>query len=230
VAQHLDVDAVRADPGRAAAEELAAQLSLKGIPSLTIDTALLPQIRPLYPVTRFVLGESTLQVEGAGEKPLEIEFAKFELLILATCRSDQLQTTKTATKRKFSMGKTLLAGGIPMTKKVKQTMISATEDHDKTLWLYSNHREIPCFNCNKLNYSGLGSARQLTRELNFKSLQQELLRLASHADCDERLLNRATQIKILGQSLNPDIYLNLAFEVLYQTHKRIKDDQVQDEY
>lgn len=205
------------------AKELSTQLSAAGIPSFTIDTSRLQEEQSIYQADRFELREHTLLVETAGNKPLEIDFQNIEFFILSTCRTDQLQTSETTTKRKFSMGKTLLAGGIPMTKKVKKTTVSTAENHYKTLCLYSDNSDVVSFSCNTLDYSGLESARQLTRELNFKSLHKELLRLAPHVDCDERLLNRASQVKILGPSLNPDQHLQLAFEVLYQCHKRLKN-------
>ena len=201
------------------AEDMATQLSRNGVPAFIVDSLAVHNNRPLLQINRFKLEPQGLQVESAEGQRLEIDYAKIELLLVASCSTGQLETIKTMTSRKFSMGKTLLAGGIPMTKKVKKTEISGGKDRDKTLWLYSDKQEIVIFNRNKLNYSGLGDARQLTRELNFSHLQNELRRRAPQARYDERLLKQAGLVNLLGPSLDPEEHLAFAFEILAQSLK-----------
>jgi len=201
---------------RQQAEKIAAQLSSNGVPAFIVDTQNSP---PLLQVHQFTLEPQQLRVESAEGQWLEIEYSKVELILAASCSDGQMETIKTTTSRKFSMGKTLLAGGIPMTRKVKKTEISGGKDRDKTLWLYSDKREIVIFNRNKLNYSGLGDARQLTRELNFTHLQKELRRRGPQARYDERLLKQAGLVNLLGPSLDPEEHLTLAFEILARSLK-----------
>jgi len=210
---------------RQQAEEMATQLSCNGIPAFTIDTLAIRDNQQLFQVSQFRLKPQMLQVESSDAQQLDIDYAKVELLLMATCSDGQIETMKTTTSRKFSMGKTLLAGGIPMTKKIKKTEISSSEERDKTLWLYSDKREVVIFNRSRLNYVGLGEARKLTRELNFTHLQNELRRLASQADYDERLLKRVGLVNLLGPSLDPETHLNLACEILSQSLRKSETAQ-----
>ncbi len=65
-----------------------------------------------------------------------------------------------------------------------------------------------------MNFDGLGSAMQLTRDLNFAYLKRELQRLAPQARYDDRLLKRAAMIRLIGPTLSPEADHDLAFEVL----------------
>ncbi len=210
---------------RQKAEEIATRLSCNDIPAFIIDTVAARDNQQLFQVSQFSLESKTLQVESAEGQRLAIDYTNIELLLMATCSDGQIETMTTTTSRKFSMGKTLLAGGIPMTKKVKTTEISKGEDRDKTLWLYSDKQEVVIFNRNKLNYLGLGEARQLTRELNFTHLQNELRRLAPQAGYDERLLKRVGLVNLLGQAFDPATHLDLAYEILSQSLRKSKTVQ-----
>ncbi len=199
------------------AEETAARLAAQEIEPLIVDTDGVRNDQTLFQVSQFKLGAHALQVESAEGAQLEIDYTNIRLFLLATCSAGQIETMKTTTSRKFSMGRTLLAGGIPMTKKVKQTKITVSSDREKTLWLYSDKDEVVIFNLGKVNYTGLGEKRDLTRDLNFTRLKNELLRLAPHACYDERLLKRAGQVNLLGSALDPEMHLDLAFEILAQS-------------
>ncbi len=205
---------------RQQAETSAAQLTDNGIKTLVIDTVAVRDEQRLFQVNRFRLDPEMLQLESAEGEHLEIDYAKIDLLLAATCSDGQVETMKTTSSRKFSMGKTLLAGGIPMTKKVKKTAVTTHSDREKTLWLYSDKQEIVIFNRGRLNYTGLGENCNPTRELNFTYLQNELRRLAPHACYDERLLKRVGLVNLLGPALDPETHLDLAFEILSQSLKR----------
>ncbi len=207
------------------AEKIVAQLSRNDVPAFIIDTLAVRDNQQLFQVNQFRLEPQMLQVESLEGRQLDIDYTKIELLLMATCSDGQLETMKTTTSRKFSMGKTLLAGGIPMTKKVKKTEITSREERDKTLWLYSDRSEIVIFNRSRLNYVGLGEARKLTRELNFTHLQNELRRLAPQAVYDERFLKRVGLVNLLGQAFDPETHLDLACEILFQNLKKSEPAQ-----
>jgi len=210
---------------RQQAEEMTIRLSCNDIPAFIIDTHAVRDTQQLFQVSQFKLGSQILQVESAEGQQLDIDYTNIELLIMATCSDGQIETMTTTTSRKFSMGKTLLSGGIPMTKKVKTTEISKSEDRDKTLWLCSDKQEVIIFNRSRLNYVGLGEARKLTRELNFTHLQNELRRLAPRANYDERFLKRVGLVNLLGPSLDPETHLDLACEILFQSLKESEATQ-----
>lgn len=196
------------------AETLATNLSQEGVPALVIDTVHVRSRNRYFAVRRFVLGAQALQVESIDGTSCSIDYAAIELLLDATCSFGQTQTTSTVTERKFSLGKTLLSGGIPMTKKVKQEVTVKVEGRDETLWLYARGRETVIFGRSTMNYNGLGDAMQFTRDLNFAKLKNELRQRAPQAVFDDRLLRRAVLVRLLGPSLSPETDLDLAFEIL----------------
>lgn len=201
-----------ADPQRA--ETLAARLSQAGIPTLVIATSVERRKSRICRVRRFVLEEQMLRLESMAGESCDIDYRMIELLLVATCCAGLEQATGTVTERKFSLGKTLLAGGIPMTKNVQREVAVATAVRDETLRLYVRDGATMVFDRATLNFDGLGGAMQLTRELNFARLKNELRRLAPQAIYDERLLKRAALVRLLGPSLSPEDDLDLAFEIL----------------
>jgi len=201
-----------ADPQQAQA--LADNLSRDGVPALLIDSVIVRSSTPAIHVRRFVLGPRSLQIESVDGVSSVIDYDSIGQLLVATSNSGQTQATDTVTERKFSLGKTLLAGGVPMTKKVKLEKSVNIEERDETLWLYTHERAKVIFDRAALNYNGLGEAMQFTRDLNFALLKNELRRLAPQAIYDDRLLKRAGLVRLLGPALSPETDLDLAFEIL----------------
>jgi hypothetical protein len=201
-----------ADPKQA--ETLAARLSQASVPALVIDSAVVRQRKASFPVRRFVLGAQALQLESFAAEPCEIAYGTIELLLVATCSSGEKQTTATVTERKFSIGKTLLAGGVPMTKKVTREETVPSTERDETLWLYARGRATVVFSRGTMSYDGLDEAMQVSRDLNFGYLKNALRRLAPQATYNDRLLKRAALVKVLGPALSPEADLDLAFEIL----------------
>ena len=196
------------------ARALADSLTQEDLPAFLIDTEEVRKHQSPYYVRRFVLGEEALKVESRDGESCEIEYGTIDLLLVAICKAGEIQTTGTETSRKFSLGKTLLAGGLPMKTKVKSEKIVTVEERDESLWLYTHDRALFIFDRPVMNYDGLGEAMQFTRDLNFTHLKNELKRLAPGARFDDRLLKRAAMIRLLGPALNPEVDHDLAFEIL----------------
>jgi len=196
------------------AQTLAERLSQVGVPALVIDTAAVRSRNQSIRVCHFVLGPQALQIKTFDGELCEIDYGTIDLLLVAICTAGQAQTSTTETERKFSLGKTLLAGGVPMTKKVQNTKVVNIEERDEALWLYTREGTTVIFNRGAMNYDGLGDAMQFTRDLNFAHLKNQLRSLASQAGYDDRLLKRATLIRLLGPALNPETDFDLAFEIL----------------
>ena len=201
-----------ADPVQA--ESLATKLSRDGVPAFVLDTVGVRNDSRLYIVRSFILEEQSLRLESATGESCAIDYDTIEMMLVATCSAGQIQTASTMTERKFSLGKTLLAGGLPMTKKVKSEVVVTADERDETLWLYACGQPTVVFERAVLSYDGLGSAKQLTRDLNFTFLKTELRRLAPTAQYDNRLLKLAGMIRLLGPALSPETDLDLACEVL----------------
>ena len=196
------------------ARALVASLTQEDLPAFMIDTEEVRKRQSACYVHRFVLGEEALKVESRDGECCEIEYATIDLLLVAICKAGEIQSTGTETSRKFSLGKTLLAGGLPMTKQVKTEKIVTVEERDESLWLYTHDRALFIFDRPVMNYDGLGAAMQLTRDLNFTHLKNELKRLAPQARFDNRLIKRAAMIRLIGPALNPEVDYDLAFEIL----------------
>jgi hypothetical protein len=197
-------------------------LTQEGLPAFLIDTEEVRKRPSACYVHRFVLGEEALKVESRDGECCEIEYGKIDQLLVAICKAGEIQTTGTETSRKYSLGKTLLAGGLPMTKQVKTKKVLTVEEREESLWLYTHNRALFIFDRPVMNYDGLGKAMQFTRDLNFTHLKNELKRLASQARFDDRLLKRSAMIRLIGPALNPEVDHDLAFEILSRS-LRLKD-------
>lgn len=215
------VIATFADPDRA--RTLVESLSQAGVPAFSVDTTEVRSGLQAWYVHRFVPGERSLQLESRDGERCELEYSKIDLLLVAICKAGEIKTTAAETSRKFSLGKTLLAGGVPMTKKVKTEKIVTVEDRDESLWLYTHDRRRFVFDRSAMTYEGLGESMQLTRDLNFAYLKRELQRLAPQARYDDRLLKRAAMVRLIGPALNPEVDYDLAFAVLSRS---LSADQV----
>ncbi|MGP8005341.1 MAG: hypothetical protein ACLPSL_16230 [Smithella sp.] len=135
-------------------------------------------------------------------------------LILTGISVVGISETKTTVEKKFSMGKTLLAGGIPMTKKVVHQEKVSSEDSEEILYLYAHERPTAVLSLTGMNYDGFGAEMKLSRKLNFSHLISQLRLHAPGAAFDDRLLNRSNQVRLLGSAVGREASLDLAAEIL----------------
>ncbi len=206
------VVATFADPQQALALEK--KLNQIGIATQVMDTEKEPSRAGYVTVRRFELHESSLLIETGNGQRAEIPYREIDILLPGTS-SVKHSEKKTVTERKFSLGKTILAGGIPMSKKVKYQKDIATDKVTKVLYLYFSKRMQPIvFNRDGMTYEGLGAAMKTSRELNFAYLISELHRLCPTATYDDRLSKRIGQVRLLGPTLNPETHFDLAMEIL----------------
>jgi hypothetical protein len=195
------------------------KLTQRGIVTMVVDAMGVRGKGGHSDVRRFVLGGWSLQIETSDGQGTEILYEDIEIILPCTSIIERSET-KTVTERKISIGKTLLSGGIPMMKKVERKEEVKTEEREKVLFLYAGNRPPVVFRQNAMAYDGLGTAMKMSREMNFTYLMSELRRLASGAVYDERLLNRAGQVRLLGPALNPESFLYLAVEILSRSRRR----------
>jgi hypothetical protein len=201
------------------ARALAVKLNLSGVATLIIDTDALRRAAGRFVVRRFELNEQSLYIEASGGERTEISYGDIDLLLCGTRVHGQPETV-TVTERKFSLGKTILSGGIPLTKKVERQEEVTKEERENILYLYAGERPPVVFSQGGISYEGFGAAMKLTRELNFTFLKSELRRLCQAAGFDDRLSNRLGQVRLLGPTLNPETNLDLAFEILARSLRR----------
>jgi len=195
------------------ARSLAVKVTQSGVATLLIDTDALRRAAGRFVVRRFELKERSLCVEAGDGQRAEIAYGNIDLLLCGTRILGQSETV-TVTERKFSLGKTILSGGIPLTKKVERQEEVTTVERENILCLYAGEQPPVVFSQSGMVYDGFGAAMKLTRELNFTFLKSELRRLCPTAGFDDRLSNRRGQVRLLGPTLNPETNLDLAFEIL----------------
>lgn len=192
---------------------MATKLNQGGVATLVVDAdAVRGKTGQLF-VRRFEFKERSLLIEASDGQSADIAYDDIDLFLPGTRIAGQSET-KTVTERKFSLGRTILSGGIPLTKTIERQEEVSTETRENILYLYAGERPAIIFTQGGLTYDGLGSAMQLSRELNFAYLKSELRRLCPAADHDDRLLNRLGQARLLGPALNPETNLDLAFHIL----------------
>ena len=192
---------------------LATKLGQGGLRTLIVDTAQLHSGTGTFMVRRFELGERLLYIEAVNRQSAKIPYCEIDLLLPGTRIADQTESI-TVTEKKFSMGRTILSGGIPLTKKVSHQEVVTTEDRTRLLYLYAGSRPQIIFKQSGMTYDGFGAAMKMSQELNFTHLSSELRRLSTQSVFDDRLLNRVGQFRLLGPTLNPETNLDLAAEIL----------------
>ncbi len=204
----------------APAETLAGNLSRDGMPVQVIDSRAVRDRDLPFVVHRFVPGDQAMSLESADGDRCDMSYGEIDLLLAAMGSTGAITRTVSVSERRFSLGKTLLAGGVPMTRKVAREQTLTSEERDEVLWVVAGARPPVVFPRGGLVYDGLGESKQVSRDLNFAQLKKSLQQLAPHARYDERLLKRAGVVHLLGKGLNPDTDLDLAFEILARCLRR----------
>jgi hypothetical protein len=166
-------------------------------------------------VHRFKFEDHVLKIEAHNGQQETLPYAEMELILTGTSVVG-FSETKTIVEKKFSMGKTLLAGGIPMTKKVERREEVFSEESEQILYLYAHDRPTAVFSLNGMNYDGFGIEMKLSRKLNFSHLISQLHLHAPGAAFDDRLLNTSGQVRLLGSAQGREASLDLAAEILAQ--------------
>lgn len=164
-------------------------------------------------VRRFSLGE--LELAGATEKgdSFSIPFHDIDLILRGTSISSD-SATETIKNRSVSLGRAVLSGGVMITKTTKSVHEVTVEERQGFVNLYSVAGSTLVFRENAIVYDSLGPALRPSRAANFICLIAELRRRCPGALYDERLLNKAGQVALLGPSLNPERYLVVATALL----------------
>ncbi|NVN99621.1 MAG: hypothetical protein HXX17_09875 [Geobacteraceae bacterium] len=197
------------------ARELAVKVCGCGIKSLIVDAIAVRQRGSALIVRRFRFESSALQIEGHNGQQERLPYAEMSLFITGTSVTS-FSESKTVVEKKFSMGKTLLAGGIPMTKKVERQEEVTSEESEQVLYLYANDRPTAIFSLNSINYDGFGAEMKLSRKLNFAHLVSQLRLHAPGTPFHDRLLVRNSQIRLLGCAQGREASLDLAAEIVAQ--------------
>ena len=197
------------------ARGVAEKVDRVGIKALIVDTAAVHLRHCFFIVRRFKFEDHVLKIEAHNSQQETLPYAEMELILTGTSVVG-FSETKTIVEKKFSMGKTLLAGGIPMTKKVERREEVFSEESEQILYLYAHDRPTAVFSLNGINYDGFGAEIKLSRKLNFAHLNSQLHLHAPGVAFDDRLLNTSGQVRLLGSAQGREASLDLAAEILAQ--------------
>ena len=195
------------------AQRLVAKLQESGFRGFVVDASAVRADSSFCIVHRFQLAEANLHFEAVNGRKGRIAFSEVDLLLPATRITGHAES-RTVTERKFSVGKTLMAGGLPMTSKVQRQEVVSGEERERVLYLCAGTRPWPVFPQGSMVYDGLGAQMKPSREMNFNELAAELRRRCPPGAYDDRLLNRPGQARLLGPLLRPESNLDLALEIL----------------
>jgi hypothetical protein len=197
------------------ARGLADKVSRYGINTLIVDATAARLRSSFFIVRRFNFSDRALRIESHNGQQEILPYAEMKLFLTGTSVVG-FSETKTIVEKKFSMGKTLLTGGIPMTKKVERQEEVYSEESEQILYLYAHDRPTALFSLNGMNYDGFGEEMKQSRKLNFSHLISQLRLHAPGAAFDDRLLNKSNQLRLLGSARGLRASLDLAAEILAQ--------------
>ena len=201
-----------ADPHMAV--ELAAELKGRGVRVIGVNAETVHAGKDYIYVYRFDFYDTSLHIWTAEDDHAEIPYEKIRVMLTGTSRVTET-VTKVVEKKKISIGKTLLAGGVPIPKTVKHTEETESLHHGKYVYMYVGKRPQPIiFGQDSMTYEGLGENLQISHVLNFNYLVSELRRRSPGAVYDDRLVKRIGLVKLLGPTIDPDTNLDLAAEIL----------------
>ncbi|PLX77992.1 MAG: hypothetical protein C0615_04295 [Desulfuromonas sp.] len=184
-----------------------------GFEAFIVDVETAQTKRPVFFVKSFVFGSDEIRFTDQGGRNVSIPYPKIRL-ILPSLRSMVQTETNTVTEKKLSVGKTLMTGGIPMTKKVTRKETITTDDRERMLYLCANNGARVLCGQESMSYEGFGGEMKPSREMNFNMFVTKIRESCPDAVFDERLAQRAGQVKLLGPTLNPDTYIDLAVDIL----------------
>ena len=152
-------------------------------------------------------------IESRAGDLIQVFYSDVALLVRAVGITD-FTSTDVQTSRKLSIGRALVSGGLVMTKKVSTTTTSNETRRSGLLYVHRPGEKTVALHEDELQYDGLGDHMKPTRMLNFKFVCEQLRARCSTAVWDDRLMNRAQQVRLLGPKFPPEQFLDLATTAL----------------
>jgi hypothetical protein len=202
---------------REEAQARVAALSLAGFEPLLLDGTNVHDPGNLVMVRSFELLSDRVVLRPRIGPNHEVPYHEVGLLLTGMRAFHELHE-ETTTSRKFSLGKAVASGGLMLTSKKKVETTHRQDHYSFFLRLFAEERPTFALTEGELQYQGLGTALQPTRLANFGYLVEELKRRAPHAPFDNRLNTAAGQLKLLGPTLSPDRFFDLALAILARHH------------
>jgi hypothetical protein len=171
-----------------AAEAIIKSLGELGLVALACPDSELRQFSPIFEAQTLELSEQeALFRDNTGVEKRMAASDVFLILIGRVESSTEVKTTRS--RIKFSWGGTLLTGGIPVFRRVKQTTTDKSSQAEDFARLYYRKSAEPGVELwqHDLNYSFLGAERAASSVLNFSTLVRRLREVFPEAIFDDRL-------------------------------------------
>jgi hypothetical protein len=195
------------------ADELVKKLRLGGFEAALLKEDEIETEAAGFIVRKFRFGGDALMVESRKVESLAIDYGRIDLIIRGTSIA-QSTVTEIVKEKKFDPGLALLTSGLKMTKTTEKTLESTVQTREGFFYLYAGDQQTFIFREGGLSYDSLDTALRPTRQANFSYVIEELRRRCPEAVYDDRLLNRAGQVQLLGPSLSPEKHMNIATSLL----------------
>lgn len=201
------------------ARRLTAGLIEAGFDALHVDLS--AETVEVVPRT-FTMRPGGIQVTSRDGLPLAIRYDRIQVLLRGT-RMLTEQHTEVTRKRKFSIERAVLTGGLIMTRTEKKAVTRTVDQREGFLYIRSAGVSAVELRESELLYDGLGALREPTRTGNFHRLATLIRDGAPQARWDDRLLSRAGQLEVLGTVLTPEDDLDVATAVLDHVLRDVPD-------
>jgi len=174
----------RLSPDHAAA--LAAALAKAGAKAVAIDEDV-PSDADRFQVRTFAFEDSGASFTARDGETLRLDWEAVRL-VLRGARAERTTTAHTESSTRFSLGRTVLTGGLVMTKKTTSTVHGQQESSEQFVLLHGEAGERVLLAEGTIEFSGLGALMQPSRTANVGIIAAELKRRAPRAFHDDRLV------------------------------------------
>jgi len=205
------------------AEAVTNALRSMGLVAFTCEDTVLRRPPPLlFNVSSMSFNESGVALIAANKASTTLT-AGSVFLILKGYRQTVVEVDNTGTKRKLSVGKTLLAGGIPIFDKVKNKDTTRSSQDELYLRLYDSQSADPRVEISQhnLDYKFLGPKLTLSSTVNFSTVVNDFKNCFTGAIFDDRLARMPSH----SESPLSENELELNCRLLYLYYKNLRRSQ-----
>jgi hypothetical protein len=170
------------------AEPIVRNLRGLGLVALACPDSELRQLPPIFEAKTLELSEKeALFQDSAGAQK---RMAVSDVFLILTGRVESsMEVETTRSQGRFSWSRTLMLGGIPAWRKVKETTTEKSSQTEDFARLYSRKSAEPGVELwqHQLNYSFLGAERAASSTMNFSTVLRRLREAFPEAIFDDRL-------------------------------------------
>ena len=195
------------------ASNCADRLRVAGFAPLNLDTDQQESDQNRLLVRQLQFATDSLQIVTDDEQNLSLPYQEIKLLLRGAGIVSSVQV-ETTTKKKFALGRAIASGGLMMRKKVKTLTENTHQERQPFCHLYAPGQPPLALRQTEIDYTALGTDRQLSQAANFSWICTELRRRCPTVAWDDRLQTRPGLAQLLGPILNPEHNLDLAITLI----------------